>query len=72
MIFSLEAEVKRATAAYLSLEGIEIPESIRRVRQPDQIAEVDGDGFEKQKRCRDERWLDSPVHDQCDGGIFRG
>ena len=28
MTFDLEAEVKRATAAYLSLEGIAIPESI--------------------------------------------
>ena len=30
MTFDLEAEVKRATAAYLSLEGIAIPESIRK------------------------------------------
>ena len=72
MIFNLEAEVKRATAAYLSLEGIAIPESIRKVRHPDQIAEVDGDGYEKPKQRRDERWLDSPVHDQCVNGIFRG
>ena len=66
MTFNLEAEVKRATAAYLSLEGIAIQESIRKVRQPDQIADMDGDGYEKPKRRRDERWLDDPRRGQAD------
>ena len=64
--FDFEREYKRAAAAYLSLEGIAIPESIRKVRQPDKIADVDGDGYEKPKRCRDERWLDDPRHNQAD------
>ena len=70
MKFDLAAEVKRATAAYLSLGGIAIPQSIRKVRQPDQIADMDTDGYEKPKRYssfrnEDER-LDDPRHGQAD------
>ena len=67
MKFDFEAEVKRATAAYLSLEGIAIPQSIRRLPERcEDVADMDKDGYVKPKRCRDERWLDDPRRGQAD------
>ena len=85
MIFDLGAEVKRATAARLSLEWIAIPKSI--------LKPVSGPcvecGYESEdQHCgewlhddcndalvdeqREDERLDSPVHDQFVNGIFRG
>lgn len=67
MIFNLEAEVKRATAAYLSLEGIAIPESIRKPTEPE-IPAIYGIcihcGHETEDRHENE-WL----HDDCNDAL---
>ena len=60
MIFSLEAEVKRATAAYLSLEGIAIPESIRK---PVSGPCVHCGEATEDKHC--DEWL----HDDCNDAL---
>ena len=50
--------------------GFAIPQSIRKVREPENIADMDADGYERPRK-RDERWLDDPRHGQFDNGIFK-
>ena len=60
MTFDLKREIDRATAAYLSLEGIAIPESIRKPLSGPCV--VCGEETED-RHCGD--W----IHDDCDAKL---